>query len=333
MGALSCSSFSAPHLHFALHRDSSVGGSGTGGSCGGNAVVPEPMDGVEDLKQGVIITSTSSGQPPKCGDGLCNGTETTATCPGDCPACTSIPPTGRIVDDSESLCFTQGGSPTYWHQESAGHLNTLYWTYATADAAADNNASWQLTFDEAGDYQVEAFITTAFAQAQKAKYTISHASQQSAVVLDQSAQGGWRDLGTFAFAVGGRQSVRLDDNTGEAVSLKRQLVFDAIRLTRVGGSAGSGGASGTGGAAGAAQGGGAGASAGGAAGGAVGTGGQSGAGASSSGGSSAGGTEPADDSGCGCRASPRGMGATWLFALAAVLGLARRRRSSSARRG
>lgn len=48
-GALSCASFSTPHLHWVLHRDSLVGGSGTGGSYGGNAAVPEPMDGAENL--------------------------------------------------------------------------------------------------------------------------------------------------------------------------------------------------------------------------------------------------------------------------------------------
>jgi murein DD-endopeptidase MepM/ murein hydrolase activator NlpD len=48
-GALSCASFSTPHLHWVLHRDRLVGGSGTGGSYGGNAAVPEPMDGAENL--------------------------------------------------------------------------------------------------------------------------------------------------------------------------------------------------------------------------------------------------------------------------------------------
>lgn len=64
MGALSCSSFSGPHLHWAIHRNSTIGGSGTGGSYGGLAVVPEPFDGEEDLKRGVVITSTNTGDAP-----------------------------------------------------------------------------------------------------------------------------------------------------------------------------------------------------------------------------------------------------------------------------
>ena len=335
MGALSCSSFSAPHLHFALHRDSSVGGSGTGGSYGGNAVVPEPMNGVENLTKGVVFTSTNSGQAPSCGDGFCNGTETSATCPGDCPTCKSVPPTGRIVDDSEGLCFQQAGSPTYWHKEAAGHLSTLYWTYGTADAAPDNTASWVLVFDEAGDYQVEAFVTSTYAQSKQAKYTVAHGTQKSSVVLDQSAAGGWRDLGTFTFAKGGSQSVRLDDNSGEAVTLKRQIVFDAIRFTRVTGSGGTGGtgAGGTpatggsagsvGGEAGSTSSGGASGSGGGWSGG----GGGLSSGGGSPGGSSAGGTEAAEDSGCGCRIAGERKDVAWpLLALAGWLFLARRRR-------
>jgi len=64
MGALSCSSFSGAHLHWAIHRDSTIGGSGTGGSYGGVAVVPESFDGAEDLKRGAVITSTNGATTP-----------------------------------------------------------------------------------------------------------------------------------------------------------------------------------------------------------------------------------------------------------------------------
>ena len=49
------------HVHFALHRDSSIGGSGTGGSYGGNAVVPEPMDGHTGLHSGTTFKSKNDG--------------------------------------------------------------------------------------------------------------------------------------------------------------------------------------------------------------------------------------------------------------------------------
>lgn len=106
--ALSCGSISIPHLHWSIHRDSLVGGSGTGGSYTGNAVVPEPLDGAEDLLQGHIISSTNTGMPV-CGDGYCNGTETPESCPQDCPVCDIIPAAGRIIDESEALCFESFG--------------------------------------------------------------------------------------------------------------------------------------------------------------------------------------------------------------------------------
>ena len=51
--------------------------------------------------------------------------------------------------------------------------------------------------------------------------------------LDQSAVDGWQSLGTFAFADGGSQWIRVADNTGEPLADKVQLAFDAVRVTRV----------------------------------------------------------------------------------------------------
>lgn len=95
-GALSCSSFSTPHLHFAMHRDSSIGGSGTGGSYGGHAVVPEAFDGAERLAPGDVLTS-SNGTGPTCGDDSCDAGENWAQCPEDCepPAVTATDVTAR----------------------------------------------------------------------------------------------------------------------------------------------------------------------------------------------------------------------------------------------
>lgn len=233
MGALSCSSFSLPHLHFSVHQDSTIGGSGTGGSYGGHAVVPEPIDGYEDLARGQVLLSMNTGGPPVCGDGFCTGGETNATCAVDCPICAPIPAAGRVVDETD-LCFARGGDPTYWREESDGWLASLIWTHTTDAATVDNHGIWDLTFDEAGRYLVEVYTDADFAQAQQAAYRIAHAGATDAVVLDQSAADGWRSLGEHDFASGGGQSVRLDDNTGEPFSLRRQIVLDAIRLTRVG---------------------------------------------------------------------------------------------------
>jgi len=65
LGALSCASFSTPHVHFAVHQDASFGGSGTGGSYGGHAVVPEWLDGYGEIGRWDVLTSTNT--PQSCG--------------------------------------------------------------------------------------------------------------------------------------------------------------------------------------------------------------------------------------------------------------------------
>lgn len=240
-GALSCASFSTPHLHWAIHRDSTVGGSGTGGSYGGNAVVPEPLDGALDLVQNDVISSNNTSEAV-CGDGFCSGDEDPTSCPDDCPVCASIPPTGRIIDDAEELCFGGFGTPSYWHSEAAGWDGSLRWTTAT-DGTVDNYGVWSLSFEVAGDYAVEVYTDAAFAQSKLAAYQVNHLGATDTVVVDQSAVDGWQSLGTFAFDTAGGQTIRLDDVTGEALAEDKRLVFDAIRLTGsfTGGTGGQGG--------------------------------------------------------------------------------------------
>lgn len=224
-GMQSCSSFSTPHLHWALHRDSTIGGTGTGGSYGGNAVVPEPLDGAEDLIQGRVITSTNGGIVPPCA---------------------TIPPAGRVVDDNEIGCFSAFGTPSFWHVESGGYGGSLSWTTATDDSMPDNYGAWALDFAQAGSFVVEVYTDAAFAESQAAAYQVTHASVSEVVVIDQAAADGWQSLGSFSFDAGGSQLVRLDDNTGEPVAQMRRLVFDAIRLSGES-SASGGGSSGAGG--------------------------------------------------------------------------------------
>lgn len=319
MGALSCGSFSLPHLHFSVHQDSTIGGSGTGGSYGGHAVVPEPIDGAEDLARGQVHTSMNTGGPPVCGDGFCSGGEDHGSCAADCPICENVPAAGRVIDETD-LCFRRGGDPSYWREEADGWLASLIWTHTTDAAAVDNHGIWDLTFDAAGRYLVEVHTDADFAQAQQAAYRITHADTTDVVTLDQSASDGWRSLGEHEFAAGGGQSLRLDDNTGEPFSLRRQIVFDAIRLTRADApmlDAGPG--DGDAGAVVETDGGAAGIDAGPAPDGAVPPGGDGGATPADAG------ARPMAGDGCACRATARrSTGGLWVAALA-LLGAARRR--------
>lgn len=171
---------------------------------------------------------------PTCGDGYCTGGETHATCPVDCPVCENIPPLGRVVDERD-LCFEEGGDSRWWrYVEDDGYESTLQWTHTVATAAEmDNYGIWHLTFDQAGQYQVAAYTDASYAQSTQARYQVRHAGVEETQVVDQTAVDGWVQVGAYDFAAGGDQWVRLEDYTGEPLNTNTQIVFDAVRLTRL----------------------------------------------------------------------------------------------------
>ena len=106
---------------------------------------------------------------------------------------------------------------------------------ATAADSPSNYGLWDLYFDVAGAYEVEVYVEAGSATSMQAPYQIRHDGLSSVHSLDQSSVDGWISLGEFAFEAGGEQWIRLDDNTGEDWQLDRALVYDAIRLTPMGG--------------------------------------------------------------------------------------------------
>jgi GH25 family lysozyme M1 (1,4-beta-N-acetylmuramidase) len=177
-----------------------------------------------------LLAFTNGG---RCGDHVCSGGETTATCPQDCSPCGIIPPSGGEIDDGDA-CFLAGGPAPYLRRvASTGEGGDLIWTHATADLGQANFATWTLYFAAAGRYRLDAYTAHAYAQSRRAAYQIAAAGTTTTVTIDQSAVDGWQALGEFDFAAGGGQSVHLADNTGEASVNDVQLVFDAIRITPV----------------------------------------------------------------------------------------------------
>ena len=158
---------------------------------------------------------------------------------GDAAPCGVIDATGGEIDDGDP-CFGAGGpSATLRDVTDAGMNGDLVWTHATDATTEANFATWNLYFAEAGTYEVEAYTAHAYATSKQATYEVNHAGAMVAATIDQSAVDGWQPLGTFDFAAGGGQSIHLGDNTGEPSTDQAQLVFDAIRLTRVDGGSGS----------------------------------------------------------------------------------------------
>ncbi|MCB9569187.1 MAG: peptidoglycan DD-metalloendopeptidase family protein [Myxococcales bacterium] len=169
-----------------------------------------------------------------CGDGMCDAGEDFENCPADCDPCQWIPPPGTTLGE-DGPCFSSGGNPKYWYPaQDAGHDGSLLWTHTTDSDMVDNYGVWELVFQESGDYEVEIYADPAYAQSKEAAYIVAHAGVQDVVAVDQGAAGGWASLGIFHFNAGGGQSLRLNDNTGEPFADKVQIVFDAVRVTRVG---------------------------------------------------------------------------------------------------
>jgi len=139
---------------------------------------------------------------------------------------------GGEIDDGDA-CFVAGGPATTLRQVAAGEGGDLIWTHATNAADEANFAQWDLYFETGGAYQVEAYTDHAYATSKQAGYRVHAAGGEVVATIDQSAVDGWQSLGTFTFAAGGGQSIHLGDNTGEPSTDQAQLVFDAIRLTRV----------------------------------------------------------------------------------------------------
>ena len=154
-----------------------------------------------------------------------------------CPVCAPIPAGGRVVeeDGADAPCFEVGGPREYWRDVTgAGSAGHLFWTHTTDDAVVANYGVWRLELEAEGDYLVCAYTDPAYAQSHRAVYQVEHAGARDDVPVDQAAVGGWSEIGRFHFAAGGGQSVRVDDNTGEALATNTQLVADALKVLPAG---------------------------------------------------------------------------------------------------
>lgn len=214
---LACPNFSTPHVHFALHRDSNFGGSGSGGSYGGRAVIPEPIDGHGGLSQGDIVVSKNGAQPEP----------PPPPPPGECGA---IPPAGAILDENGPCASPIGADLT----DAGGHNGHAYWTpLAHPSPDFDEGLIFILNFEQAGTYALSAHIPAAIAgRAPAATYKIAHAGGADKTILDQT-QGGdvWLSLGTFSFNAGQvDQWIRIGNNYELPEHEGTKLALDAIKV-------------------------------------------------------------------------------------------------------
>jgi hypothetical protein len=149
--------------------------------------------------------------------------------PADCEA---LPAAGGVIDDGDN-CFVPGGPTQTLRAIDSGYDGDLIWTYATALDRTYNYAEWWLKVSEPGRYRVEVYVDANVSTSKQTAYSIRSALGESRVVVDQTTAGGFRNLGEVTLDPGQAGRVRVVDNTGEAGSQQRKIVFDAVRVTRI----------------------------------------------------------------------------------------------------
>lgn len=148
----------------------------------------------------------------------------------NCPACPLVLDGGQtVIDDEDAGCLVR--QTTAWWSSYEGHGDHHFWTRAIDAGAPDSSARWRFGVSVPGDYRVEVFVPEANATTQSASYQVHHAGGTTAVVIDQSTQKGWQELGTFEFTGGDGEGIELGDNTGETLALDRHIAYDAVRMT------------------------------------------------------------------------------------------------------
>ena len=141
-----------------------------------------------------------------------------------------IDKSGVIIDETDP-CFKRSES-TAWYSVDNGYNGHLYFTYTT-DKAQEVVGTWNFTVTRAGKYEVFAYIQPDVgAVSEKAPYTVRASGTEHSVVLDMTGKSGWVSLGSFDFAQGEDQWVKLHDSTGETFTDTngKRVIFDAIKL-------------------------------------------------------------------------------------------------------
>jgi GH25 family lysozyme M1 (1,4-beta-N-acetylmuramidase) len=209
----------------------------------------------------------AEGTGPVCGDDVCSGGESCASCSDDCGPCDPDPasdaggqdtgssddtgardapddadqpsgchlgPAGGIVDELDP-CWVPMGDDRWDPESPEGYAGHLYWVAETPGPDPVSWARWEPDFAEPGRYRVEVFTDGRLANRaiDAADYEIAHLGGTVHVSVDQSAVDGWQLVGTFDFGAGTGQHIGLGD-VPAAPGAGDLVLFDAVRLTRVG---------------------------------------------------------------------------------------------------
>lgn len=146
-----------------------------------------------------------------------------------------------IIVDTPDAGFTTGGTKP-WDDRRLGYSGHSLLTTTTMAETETNHCQWEWHISQEGTYEVSVHLLPRYwgnpsvATSEQVSYKlwregIVAPNYKSVKTIDQTQDYGdqWASLGTFYFKVGSA-TLRLTDNTGESVSLGRQLVCDAVRV-------------------------------------------------------------------------------------------------------
>jgi len=141
-----------------------------------------------------------------------------------------------IYVDELSDAFTRGDANWYSPPGGCGFNGSSFYTWSTTDPENSTNwAEWRPNVPSSGVYEVDAyapFCPTGQSETAGATYAISDINGSTTVTIDQEANlGTWMRLGTYNFAAGNSNVIRLSDLT--VTDSGHVIWFDAIRLRRI----------------------------------------------------------------------------------------------------
>lgn len=140
-----------------------------------------------------------------------------------------------IIDDLQFghgfYMYNEPPSHMQWFRDrDEGHNGHFWWTKTMAESNDVCWIKWIPTIPETATYKVYAHIPGDYADAQLAKYRISHANGTTNVLVNQNNYNNqWVLLGDYLFNEGENGFVYLGDSTGIG---NEYLAFDAIHFTR-----------------------------------------------------------------------------------------------------
>ncbi len=133
------------------------------------------------------------------------------------------------IIDVKSNQFEINGPIPFWNTENIGQSNKSNWCY-TNNSEIENSGKWNLTINEAKEYQIYVYIPEIANKSANVNYIVYHNGIKDEITVNQSQiNNDWYYLGNFYFVSGSGQFIQLDDKTTESQNSMKKVIFNSIK--------------------------------------------------------------------------------------------------------